>query len=116
MWLYITTYRVLAVGVCLQVAIQMYEIPYRLWEPSPGLDYHDFQSITATGQLVKVEIRGRINRKNIGKAVDQVYQKFESGDFTSAAGVIVFPRRTKPGIRMSALRSTGRRSESLSYE
>jgi hypothetical protein len=90
----VTRSEILAFGIGLEVASRIYDIEYALWEGSPGLSLHDIQTFNATGGLIRVELRGRINRQNMTSAVAEVHEKFATGDFSSAAGVIVFPRTT----------------------
>lgn len=89
-----TRSEILAFGIGLEVASRIYDIEYSLWEGSPGLSLHDIQTYNDAGGLIQVELRGRINRKSMTTAVAEVYDKFATGNFSSAAGVIVFPRTT----------------------
>ncbi|MCU1223834.1 MAG: hypothetical protein JWQ42_1927 [Edaphobacter sp.] len=89
-----TRSEILAFGIGLEVASRIYATPYQLWEGSPGLSLHDIQTYNAAGSLIHVELRGRIDRKNMTSAVNEVHEKFANGDFSSAAGIIVFPRTT----------------------
>jgi hypothetical protein len=89
-----TRSEILAFGIGLEVASRIYDIEYALWEGSPGLSLHDIQTYTAAGGLIEVELRGRINRKGMTSAVEEIYEKFATGNFSNAAGVVVFPRTT----------------------
>jgi hypothetical protein len=89
-----TRSEILAFGIGLEVASRIYDIEYSLWEGSPGLSLHDIQTVNDVGGLIRVELRGRINRKSMTTAVTEVHDKFATGNFSSAAGVIVFPRTT----------------------
>jgi hypothetical protein len=69
-----TRSEILAFGIGLEVASRMYDIEYALWEGSPGLSLHDIQTVSAAGGVIQVELRGRINRKGMRSAVDEVYE------------------------------------------
>ncbi|MGO9339502.1 MAG: hypothetical protein ACLPY1_18540 [Terracidiphilus sp.] len=87
-----TRSEILAFGIGVEVASRIYQIPYSQWEGSPGLSLHDIQAYDWQNSLVLVELRGRINRQHLRSAINEIYDKFEEGDFSKAAGIIVFPR------------------------
>jgi hypothetical protein len=89
-----TRSEILAFGVGYEAATRIYQIPANQWETSEGLSTHDLQAFNAQGSLIRVELRGRLNRQHLGSAVSQVHDKFAQGDFNNAAGIIFFPRTT----------------------
>jgi len=88
---------VLAMGIALQIAIRSYNVAYPYWAATEGLQAFDLSATDEAGNEFHVEARGRIDRTNKGRAVQQVYDKFEHANFSHAAGVIFFPRTNKRG-------------------
>lgn len=86
-----TRSEILAFGIGLEVASRIYDIEYAMREGSTGLSLHNIQTFNATGGLIRVELRGRINRQNMTSAVAEAHQKFATGSFSSEAGVHCFP-------------------------
>jgi hypothetical protein len=88
---------VLAMGVALEVGIRIYNSAYPYWAATEGLQAFDLQSSDDAGNEFRVEARGRIDRTNVGTAINQVHKKFPHGNFSQAAGVIFFPRTNNRG-------------------
>lgn len=92
-----TRSEVLAMGIALEIGIQLYNVEYPYWAATEGNQAFDLSATDEAGNEFRVEAGGRINRTNKGKAVQQVHAKFAAPNFSHAAGVVFFPRTNNRG-------------------
>lgn len=84
--------QILSVGVGLIVAEKLYNVPFVQWTKTQSLNPHDFEAPAPNGGRYEVEVRGRLNRNHLQEAIKGVHKKFQTPDFTAAAGIIFAPR------------------------
>ena len=88
---------IISMGIALEIGIRMFGIPYPFWDATAGLQPYDLHAYDPLGNLIAVEARGRTDRNGCKTAVQQIYRKFKTPNFSQAAGIVFFPRTTNKG-------------------